>query len=252
MVDVKGRWALITGASRGIGYGAAKALAERGCNLILHGRTIEHLEKVISEVKALGVEAYPVAAELSDIDSVNKMLQYIDEHGTDVDIVLNNAGLQIAYRTDYIKTPVSDYETSFVINTIAPMVILYHFLPKMEKKGFGRIVNTTSGIRREPEQAGYSASKAALDKVTMDIASKYDGTDVIISLTDPGWCRTDLGGPNAPNSPESSLPGLIVGAFVDDKKSCRCFSAEAFHGMSLEEAVDYAEKNIPYYLGSLD
>ena len=80
MVDVKGRWALITGASRGIGYGAAKALAERGCNLILHGRTIEHLEKVISEVKALGVEAYPVAAELSDIDSVNKMLQYIDEH----------------------------------------------------------------------------------------------------------------------------------------------------------------------------
>ena len=103
-----------------------------------------------------------------------------------------------------------------------------------------------------PEQAGYSASKAALDKVTMDIASKYDGTDVIISLTDPGWCRTDLGGPNAPNSPESSLPGVIVGAFVDDKKSCRCFSAEAFHGMSLEEAVDYAEKNIPYYLGSLD
>ena len=237
MVDVKGRWALITGASRGIGYGAAKALAERGCNLILHGRTIEHLEKVISEVKALGVEAYPVAAELSDIDSVNKMLQYIDEHGTDVDIVLNNAGLQIAYRTDYIKTPVSDYETSFVINTIAPMVILYHFLPKMEKKGFGRIVNTTSGIRREPEQAGYSASKAALDKVTMDIASKYDGTDVIISLTDPGWCRTDLGGPNAPNSPESALPGVLVGAFLTDKKSGRILRAQDYAELTLEEAV---------------
>ena len=241
MVDVKGRWALITGASRGIGYGAAKALAERGCNLILHGRTIEHLEKVICEVKALGVEAYPVAAELSDIDSVNKMLQYIDEHGTDVDIVLNNAGLQIAYRTDYIKTPVSDYETSFVINTIAPMVILYHFLPKMEKKGFGRIVNTTSGIRREPEQAGYSASKAALDKVTMDIASKYDGTDVIISLTDPGWCRTDLGGPQAPNAPESAIPGIAVGVFVNDGKSGRCFGAQQFSGMTLEEAVRKAE-----------
>ena len=58
------------------------------------------------------------------------------------------------------------------------MMIVYHFLPDMENRGFGRIVNTTSGIRLEPEQAGYSASKAALDKVTMDLAAKYEGTDI--------------------------------------------------------------------------
>ena len=69
------------------------------------------------------------------------------------------------------------------------MVITYHFLAKMKEKGFGRIVNTTSGIRREPEQAGYSG---------------------------------------------------------------RCFGATNFHGMSLEEAVKYAEENVPGYLGSLD
>ncbi len=73
-----------------------------------------------------------------------------------------------------------------------------------------------------------------------------------ISLTDPGWCRTDLGGPSAPNSPESSLPGVIVGAFMDDKKSGRCFCATDFHGMTLEEAVKYAEENVSGYLGSLD
>lgn len=56
MVDVKGKWALITGASRGIGFGAAVFMAERGCNLILQGRTIEHLENVVSKVKELGVE----------------------------------------------------------------------------------------------------------------------------------------------------------------------------------------------------
>lgn len=252
MVDVKGRWALITGASRGIGYGAALEMAKRGCNLIVHGRKEEHLEKVLSEVRALGVEAYPVAAEFSDPESVKKMLEFIDEKGTVVDIILNNAGLQIAYRNEFLKTPVSDYEVSFMINTIAPMMIVYHFLPQMVERGFGRIVNTTSGIRREPEQAGYSASKAALDKVTMDLASVYDGTDVVISLTDPGWCRTDLGGPNAPNAPESSLPGVIVGAFVDDKKSGRNFAAGHFHGMTLEEAVNYAEANLPKYLGSLD
>ena len=136
MIDVKGRWALITGASRGIGYLAAIFMAKQGCNLILHGRTEEHLEKVLKEVR--------------------------------------------------------------------------------------------------------------------DLASVYDGTDVMINLTDPGWCRTDLGGEHAPNAPESALPGVVVGAFIDDKKSGRCFGASNFYGMSLEEAVKYAEKNIPAYLGSLD
>ncbi|MBR2578483.1 MAG: SDR family oxidoreductase [Erysipelotrichaceae bacterium] len=252
MIDVKGRWAFITGASRGIGYGAALFMAERGCNLILQARKKENLEKVLKEVKQYGIETYIVACELSDLKAVDEVLKEIDGFGVPVDIVLNNAGIQIAYRTEYLLTPVDDYEESFRINTIAPMMITYHFLPLMKERGFGRIVNTTSGIRREPEQAGYSASKAALDKVTMDLASVYDGTDVIISLTDPGWCRTDLGGPHAPNSPESSLPGVVVGAFVDDRKSGRCFCAADFHGMSLEEAVDYGEKNIGTYKGSFD
>ena len=248
MVNVNGRWALITGAARGIGYLTAKLMAEHGCNLILHGRTKEHCNKVLSEVKAMGVEAYAVAAELSELDAVQRMLDEIDAKGTKVDIVLNNAGMQIAYRTDYFSTPVSDYTESFKINTIAPAMICYHFLPKMIDRGFGRIVNTTSGIRLEPEQAGYSASKAALDKITIDLGSKLEGTDVMINLTDPGWCRTDLGGPNAPNSPESAIPGIAVGAFVDDKKSGRYLNAPYFTGLSLEEAVAKAEREFdsPY------
>lgn len=251
MVDVKGKCALITGASRGIGYGAALFLAKKGCNLIVQGRTEEHLNKVVNEARSLGVEAVPVACELSDAAQVSDMLKRIDALGVQVDFVLNNAGIQIAYRTEYLSTPVEDYTASFMINTIAPMMICYHFLPGMAERGFGRIVNTTSGIRREPQQAGYSASKAALDKVTMDLASVYDGTDVMINLTDPGWCRTDLGGPHAPNAPESSLPGVVVGVFVDDKKSGRCFGAGNFYGMTLEEAVAKAENNFPKYEGSL-
>lgn len=241
MVNVKGRWALITGAARGIGYLTAIFMAQRGCNLILHSRDINHTEKVLSEVKALDVEAYAVSAELSDTAAVQAMLQEIDRRGTQVDIVLNNAGMQIAYRTDYFKTPVADYTESFKINTIAPAMICYHFMPKMIERGFGRILNTTSGIRLEPEQAGYSASKAALDKITIDLGSKVEGTDVMINLTDPGWCRTDLGGPHAPNAPESAIPGIVVGAFVDDKKSGRFLNAPHFTGMTLEEAVAKAE-----------
>lgn len=248
MVNVKGKWALITGASRGIGYLSALFMAEQGCNLILHSRSKEHCQKVLNEVKEKGVEAYVVAAELTDLSQVEQMLAEIDAKGTPVSIVLNNAGLQIAYRTDYFNTPPSDYTESFKINTIAPAMICYHFLPKMIENGFGRILNTTSGIRLEPQQAGYSASKAALDKITIDLGHTVNGTDVMINLTDPGWCRTDLGGSQAPNAPESAIPGIVVGVFMEDKKSGRFLGAQSFAGMTLAEAVRYAEEHFdsPY------
>jgi short-subunit dehydrogenase len=240
MLDLKGKWVLLTGATRGLGYLSAIELAKRGCNLILHSRSLEKSEQVAEEVRAFGVEAYAVAAELSDPDDVTKMLDTIDSLGVKVEVVLNNAGLQIAYRTDYCKTPVSDYTISFQVCTIAPAMICYHFLPAMVEAGFGRIVNTTSGIALEPEQAGYSAAKAALDKITIDLGSKVEGSDVMINLVDPGWCRTELGGPKAPNTPESALPGVLIGAFMDDKKSGRIFRAQDYAGLTLEEAVEKA------------
>ena len=241
MYSVKGKWALITGAARGIGYLAAKFMASKGCNLILHSRDLAHTEKVVSEAREMGVEVRAVAADLNDMEALNRMLNEIDAMGVPVDIVLNNAGLQIAYRTDYFSTPVSDYEISFHVNTIAPAMICYHFLPGMIERGSGRILNTTSGISLDVCQAGYSASKAALDKITIDLGSRVQGTDVLINLTDPGWCRTDLGGPQAPNAPESAIPGIVVGVFVDDRKSGRCLGAQHFAGMRLEEAVRKAE-----------
>ena len=248
MVNVKGKWALITGASRGVGYQTALFMAEQGCNLILHSRKLEHTRQMEQEIRARGVQVYSVQAELANHEEVMAMLDEIEAKGTPVDIVFNNAAVQIAYRTDYWKTPVSDFEQSFQINFISIATICNRLIPKMIERGFGRVINTTSGIKNEPEQAGYAASKAALDKFTKDLASRLEGTDVMINLNDPGWCRTDLGGPQAPNSVESVLPGIVVGAFVDDKKSGRYFPAQSFTGLSLEEAIAKAEtfEAVPY------
>lgn len=242
MTNVKGRWALVTGASRGIGYEVAVFMAKEGCNLVLHARKLENLDKVVKEVKSYGVKVEAVEAELSDMKAVDKMLDEIEEMDIPIDILFNNAGLQIAYRLDYFETPVEDFTESFLINTIAPAIIFYRLIPKMIERNFGRVINTTSGIKEEPEQAAYSASKAALDKITIDLGTKLEGTDVMMNLADPGWCRTDLGGPNAPNSVESVIPGMCLGAFLDDKKSGRIFSAQDYTGMTLEEAIDKASK----------
>ena len=240
MVNLEGKWALVTGASRGIGKLAAGVLAEQGCNLILLSRDTAHtaaFAKTLSEK----VSVREIACDLADAESVEQAIAEIDALGVPVDVILNNAGVQVAYRTDYWQTPVSDYVTSFQINTISPMMICYHFIPKMIERGFGRVVNTTSGIRLEPEQAGYSASKAGLNKVTIDLGSKLAGTGVAINLTDPGWCRTDLGGPHAPNAPESAIPGVVVGAFIEQPESGRIFTAGDFYGLTLAEAVAKAE-----------
>ncbi len=237
MTSLKNKWCLITGASRGLGRLCALELAKRGVNLILHARTIAACEYILAEVKSFGVEALCVEAELSDMNAVSRMMSQIDESGIQVDAILNNAGLQIAYRSGVFDTPAIDYEVSFAVNTTAPMMICYHYLPKMKERGFGRIVNVTSGIDKDPYQGGYSASKAALDKVTKDIATLFEGTDIMINLADPGWCSTDLGGPNAPNKPESAVTGLILGLFADDKKSGRIFRAQEYSQLTVEEAV---------------
>ena len=244
MTDIKGKWALLTGASRGIGRLSAVFMAKQGVNLVLHSRSRKHCQDILNEVKALGVEAYCVEAELSEPEQIEAMCAEIDAKGTPVDIILNNAGLQIAYRTEYLKTPASDYDISFRINTTAPMMICYHFLPAMERRGFGRIVNTTSGIDLEPEQAGYSGAKAALNKVTRDLGLKYQGTDITLNLTDPGWCRTDLGGPSAPNAPESAVPGCLAPGFVSKCKSGRIIHAQDYVGLSLDRIVEELEQEI--------
>ncbi len=244
MTNVKGKWALITGASRGVGRLMAQFMADHGCNLVLHARSLEHLAALAEELRSKGVAVETVAAELSSEAEVTRMLDELEARKLVIDILFNNAAVQIAYRTEFFQTPVSDFTTSFMINTIAPAMIVYRLLPGMIQRGFGRIVNTTSGIRDEPEQAAYSASKAALDKFTKDLKKVIEGTDVMMNITDPGWCRTDLGGPQAPNAPQSALPGLVLGAFLDDKKSGRLIPAQDFAGMSLEAALQKAAKDL--------
>ena len=94
MVDVKGKWALVTGGTRGIGRLVSLFLAERGCNLIIQGRSEAHAAKVKEEIEKFGVECVAVEAELSELETVQKMLEKIDRLGIDVDIIMNNAGMQ--------------------------------------------------------------------------------------------------------------------------------------------------------------
>lgn len=238
--SVKGKWALITGASRGIGRQVALAMAKLGTNLVLHSRDATHTDAIAKECQALGVKTVQVAAELSDQSQVDSMLDAALKVAGPIDLVFNNAAIMTKYRQDPWTVTAEDFRLSFEVNVIALARICNRLVPPMLQRKWGRVVNTTSGIQEQPELIAYSISKGALDKYVRDFAPSLKGTGVMMNLLDPGWLRTDLGGPNAPNSVESSIPGAIIPALLDDGISGRFFRAQDYAGMSLAEALKKA------------
>ena len=216
MKKLAGKWAFVTGASRGVGLQVAKGLADEGCSLILHSRTVGHTQALTTELRQGGTTVHQVAAELSDPTGVQGLAREVEALCPQLDILYNNAALMTPYHGTWTETMAQEYELSFRVNTIAPILLSNHFLPGMIERGWGRIINVTSGIKDQPELMAYAASKAALDKYVYDTAPKLAGTGVTMNLLDPGWLRTDMGGQNAPGAVESVLPGALVPILSQD------------------------------------
>lgn len=226
MVDLKGKNALITGSSRGIGQQVAQGLAKLGCNIIVHGRTKESCTKTLELLAAYKVKTYCVYGELMDESQVQQIIAQVKALNIPVDVLYNNAAIMSPYHTDYWNHSWEDWMSSFKVNVFAMWSLCAAFIPSMIDRGFGRVVNLTSGIKDQPELAPYGASKWAVNKLTDDIAVKLENTGVRINTLDPGWLRTDLGGPNAHHPVNAVLPGALAPALVaNDGANGQFFSA---------------------------
>jgi NAD(P)-dependent dehydrogenase (short-subunit alcohol dehydrogenase family) len=231
MIDITNKWALLTGASRGIGKQVAFALAEKGCNLVLHSRKLEHTAQMAEILSEKGTKIFQLEAELSDMKQVRMLANRAEELSEGVDILYNNAAVMTQYRPEIYAAIEDEYTQSFAVNVIAPITLCSIIIPGMIKRGFGRVVNVTSGIKDQPQLMPYAASKAALDKYVFDMVEHIKGTGVLMNLVDPGWLRTDLGGPNAPNAVESVIPGAIVPVLLEDETCGVIFRAQDYCGL---------------------
>lgn len=239
MTSLLGKWSFVTGASRGVGAHLATGLADLGSNLVLHSRDLGHTATLAEKLRAKGVTVVTVAAELSDPAQIDPLLDRVQSVAP-IDILYNNAAIQVPKQAANWQTSVDDLRRSLEVNLISLIRICDRLAPPMLERGWGRIINLTSGIADQPEQTAYAVSKAAVDKFVRDFAPKLRGTGVQMNLLDPGWLRTDLGGPNAPGDPASVLPGALVPALLDNGESERFFRAQDYAGLSLDVALQKA------------
>lgn len=235
-VDIAGKWALVTGASRGIGRQIALGLAQKKVNLVLHSSSKGNQSDTLAALGKFDVEVRSVEARLDDPDAIAACVEEAETLSGGIDILYNNAALMTP-ETPLFDTPQSDYEKTFQVNLYSIIQICAWFAPRMVTRGFGRIINVSSGIKDQPQLDAYSISKAALDKYTRDLAVELDGTGVLANMLDPGWLRTDMGGADAMNDVETVLPGALVPAMLGQEgpeaPKGQLFRAQDFVGIPL-------------------
>jgi len=240
MNSLKDKWSLVTGASRGVGLQVSEGLARLGSNVVLHSRELSHTQALASRLQGLGVKLVAVAGELSDQTQVDALLDAALRQAGRIDIVYNNAAIMTPWRENPWDIPAEDFRKSFEVNVISLARICYRLVPPMLARKWGRVINVTSGIMNEPSLTTYAISKAAVDKFVRDFVPQLAGSGVQMNLLDPGWLRTDLGGPKAPNDPSTVIPGALVPALIDNGESGRLFRAQDYAGLSLAAAVEKA------------
>jgi len=206
------RTALVTGANRGIGLETCRALTAKGLSVILTARDRKLGEQAVAELARAGVTG--VRFEQMDVSndaSVLDCAQRLAAEGIEVDVLVNNAGV---YPAGGLLEPEGRVamEQALLVNFWGAFRSCQEFVPGMVERGYGRVVNVTSGYGSFAEglegPPAYSISKAALNALTVKLAREVTG-DVKVNCVCPGWVRTRMGGTGADLAPEEAVDTIV-------------------------------------------
>jgi NAD(P)-dependent dehydrogenase (short-subunit alcohol dehydrogenase family) len=204
------RTALVTGANRGIGLEVARQLARAGLRVILTGRSEEAAAEAARPLAAAGLGAMSAGLDVSSQASVAACAARLEGAGERVDVLVNNAG--VCPEGDLLELPAAELEGTLAVNFLGALWTARAWMPGMNRRGFGRVVNVSSGYGSFAEglegPAAYAISKAALNALTVRLAAEARG-DVKVNAACPGWVRTRMGGAAAPRSVEEGADTIV-------------------------------------------
>jgi len=216
MNPLNGKWALITGSSRGIGQQIAIGLAEKGCNVILHATRAENCDVTLGKIEHYDIERLVVGAVLGDPKEEQKIIDTVLDKVGYIDILYNNAAVMSSWHDRMSEIPMKEWDEIYQINFFSLVRLCNAFYPIMVERNWGRIINLVTGMGNTPQLIPYSASKASVEKYTKELAAELKQTNVRVNALDPGWLKTDMGGENADFSVETVLPGALVPTLLED------------------------------------
>lgn len=200
----KRRVAIVTGANRGIGLEVCSRLAAAGQHVVLGSRNAAAGEAAARSLAARGLEVEPHPLDVTDDESVRALVEHVERARGGADVLVNNAGLLLDEDGEVLDVDVQDFRDCIETNVFGPLRLAQALMPGMIARGYGRVVNVSSGAGQISSMTDYappySLSKAALNALTRLLASAARGHDVLVNAVDPGWVRTDMGGPTAPRS----------------------------------------------------
>ena len=202
--------ALVTGGNRGIGFEVSWELARSGLTVVLTARDRSAGETAAGKIVREGGAARFEEMDVSDDRSVAACARRIAAAGTNVDVLVNNAAV---YPEERLLDPSSDaLRSTMEINLFGASRTCRAFVPGMVARGYGRIVNVSSGsgsfAEGLPGPPAYSVSKAALNAFTVKLAAEVSG-DVKVNAVCPGWVRTRMGGRHADRSVEEGADTIV-------------------------------------------
>ena len=190
MSMLKGKTALVTGSTSGIGLGIAKALAEQGANIMMNG--FGEKDAAIAEVKVFGVEVDYHGADMSKPAEIEAMMQAAEKRFGAIDILVNNAGIQhVANVEDF---PVDRWDAIIAINLSSAFHTTRLAMPGMKQRNWGRIINLASvhGLVGSAQKSAYVAAKHGIVGLTKVTALETAQTGVTCNAICPGWVLTPL------------------------------------------------------------
>jgi NAD(P)-dependent dehydrogenase (short-subunit alcohol dehydrogenase family) len=207
------RVALVTGANRGLGLEIARQLLAQGLRVVLTGRDEAATNRALEALGAASKDALAVRLDVTDPPSIAAARRTVEERFAPVDVVVNNAAVLVHENDDPLSIPRDAFRATFDTNVFGAIEVCRVFVPPMAERGYGRVVNVSSGVgqvaRLSTYAPAYSISKAALNAFTRALAATYQGRGVLVNAVDPGWVRTDMGGKSAPRSVEQGAETVV-------------------------------------------
>ncbi len=204
------RTILVTGGNRGIGLAIVRKLSTGGHAVLLGSRNLGAGESAAEHLRQDGLDVTPLQVDFSDSSSIDAAANEIEKAGRSVDVLVNNAG--VLHEKPLLELTNNEIAESIAIHLNGPIRLVRSLVPNMAARGYGRIVNVSSGWGSFAEGMGgpgaYGITKAAMNALTLRLAQELPPS-IKVNAMCPGWVRTRMGGEAATRTPEEAATTAV-------------------------------------------